>query len=55
MTVYEKISNAEKAARLEYGRKGGFIRWLRLKYWEYRYGTLTVGKAVRTAKFNGKE
>jgi hypothetical protein len=47
MTRYQKIFNAKKAAWIEHERKGGFIRWLCLKYWQYRYDTLTVGGAVK--------
>jgi hypothetical protein len=48
MTTYQKIFNVKKAARLDYEQKGGFIRRLRLKFWQYRYDTLTVSKAVKT-------
>jgi hypothetical protein len=48
MTLYEKILNAKKEALLDYEQGGGFIRWLRMKYWQYRYDTLTVGKALKT-------
>jgi hypothetical protein len=47
MTTYEKIFNARKAAWLDYAQKGGFIRRVRLAYWQYRYDTLSVGKAVK--------
>jgi hypothetical protein len=50
MTMYQKIFNAKRAAWMDYEQKGGFIRWLRLKYWQYRYDTLTVGKAAKTVK-----